>query len=834
MSTRILYDAVVGPGANEYYGTLVVSNIHYDGGGVVNIKEFLGVEFLSPATVAATDINASTSPWAQVNPEASNEQIDPTTYSVTAKLIVESGVSWAGATINIGINGDLTKGPDRYVTSFVFAADAMPDTSGTANIDCAASSDKALDSLQQAVTFTMGGRVVSVTVPLGETTPSKVPPGTYAVTAADLATADETTAATAQASPSSVTVVAGETVDVGVTYGAVARYSAIDVTIGRISPLEKEQFLVRVVEQGSGKKLAEFSSPNNHTTSLRRLPPSGTVDVSVVGTTLNNVQYSFDNKTEELSPSLIRVSFLEGELKTSPIDITGFATLPIVVTADVTLDATISVRLTSDTLVYTQDIKAESSTTDFAAPVGPGIYTVQAAGILDKGTVYVVNTAANLTVTQDGRTALRLTLQRGANLHVRGFPGFLSFGGCSDLTAGNEADFVAARASSIFKHAGTDGAGDSGTFLTDDQATRQTIALARSVEAQLADGSTVLPVMVSYTCNMSGGNPADHLQNVDGLARSFANLILSLNLANATIDDQHPVPAGCVINPGFIGACQQDGLSAGYRMKVREPLTTALDYWGVSAEIPGSVTEDLRGYVLAVNWLIRTVAPAVTFGWPVNLWGVGASTWVYQDDDVADAAQQTGDYAKTLGVFDGDNMPDFLVVDRYEADDFTVRAYGNGYCYGPREWGRFFDFCAALSARLRFPIMPWQIPSSWTPLTTDTVNDDFDSQHWGTGGSYIMGDAGINSDYRNINPKILALRFSSSLEMGGTAENIFTRAEPFDLTDPAYAHFPLRGIFAVLLGGGATTGIVASVGNPQPWVRDKLYTYMENPISLNE
>ena len=43
--------------------------------------------------------------------------------------------------------------------------------------------------------------------------------------------------------------------------------------------------------------------------------------------------------------------------------------------------------------------------------------------------------------------------------------------------------------------------------------------------------------------------------------------------------------------------------------------------------------------------------------------------------------------------------PHFLAIDRYEADDFTQRAYVNGYCYGPREWERYFDFCKAVEPR---------------------------------------------------------------------------------------------------------------------------------------
>ncbi len=37
---------------------------------------------------------------------------------------------------------------------------------------------------------------------------------------------------------------------------------------------------------------------------------------------------------------------------------------------------------------------------------------------------------------------------------------------------------------------------------------------------------------------------------------------------------------------------------------------------------------------------------------------------------------------------EGPNAPDFIAVDRYEADDFTIRSYANGYCYWTHEWQR--------------------------------------------------------------------------------------------------------------------------------------------------
>jgi hypothetical protein len=42
-------------------------------------------------------------------------------------------------------------------------------------------------------------------------------------------------------------------------------------------------------------------------------------------------------------------------------------------------------------------------------------------------------------------------------------------------------------------------------------------------------------LLLPYACNPSLGDPDRQLQN-DGLTRSFANLVLSLNLANKAID----------------------------------------------------------------------------------------------------------------------------------------------------------------------------------------------------------------------------------------------------------------------------------------------------------
>lgn len=276
----------------------------------------------------------------------------------------------------------------------------------------------------------------------------------------------------------------------------------------------------------------------------------------------------------------------------------------------------------------------------------------------------------------------------------------------------------------------------------------------------------------------------------------------------------------------------------------------------------------MKGYVKAVNWLARIIAPDVVIGWQVNLWGISGAQWIYKDFDYAGvyapednqhkkmritpqrAGEITAKYALSVGVFDdissGDldtatgllKGADFMAVDRYEADDFTVRSYGNGYCYSPYEWGRFFDFCASLSRHLRKPVMPWQIPASHLATTADQVGtnagkpgEGIDEQHWGSGGSYLMGHPEIGTSVNAINTQLLDIKFIPAFvdTLGRNVRELFSR-HPWNLSQPGYLDFPARGIFHVQLGGGATTGVVSAVGDPGNWVRTRLHTYRNHPV----
>lgn len=828
-AAKIDFDVEVDPDSTQWYGTLRIKNLRQNGHDKVTIQRFLGVVFKSPKVTAAIQVNPENlHEWGRYKgQDMFTESIEAGEIYVMAKLnfagpytleAVE-GFSW-------GINGDLTGDPERWKKSFEVYADCLP--SGTIGVECAAAPESHLTGVQQVLRLQTESSAIVLRVPPGKTTLCKVPAIKYRVVPDELVNPLETVVAEANAWPNQLVVPEDETVSTTVTYGQVVHYLAVDVKVNRIQAVSTEEFYIKVTD-ATGKTLGDTFSTSGHTAKLRRLPWSAKVDVSI-GVVVNNVRYIATKKEVVPQDDFVDVSIAEADIQEEQVP-GPTVHLNVEVKGGSGLDRAMAVHLLKTTAhaentVYKGSVRTKPGSTSFPL-VAPGTYTVQVVGFVNKWVVYAVFTDPTLEVKPDGTSKLSLRLRAGANLKVRGFPGFLSFGGITDLVDRTGQDFINARAASLFKYAGIDGGGDPDKHLPDDPATTITIEVAQNVQKNL--GEPVLPIMISYTCNLSGGNTINQLQDESAHEHSLSNLILSLQLTK-----QHgkpPVPAGYVINPDFLGECQANDLCAGHVMPVKEPLKKALKYRGLSDDIPETIDDSLGGYVLAVNWLVRTVAPEVTFGWQVNLWGGGeGSAWMYGEQSPAVPAKQTADYVNRLNVFNAHYQPDFLAVDRYEADDFTERGYGKEYCYGPYEWRRFFDFCAALSLDLKVPVVPWQIPASRIPLVTDDV-DDLEKEHWGTGGSYILGDADVGSEIANINRKILDIEFSP-LPSVTTVRDLFKRGEPFDLTQPAYMDLPLRGIPGVLLGGGQTTGIVDTIGMTGPWTQKKLKEYRPHALSL--
>ncbi|KAG8158106.1 hypothetical protein KVR01_011867 [Diaporthe batatas] len=823
---KIVSETIVEGNPGEWYGTLVTSGIKYDNGSRLTVQSKLYAKFLAPHNTGVQPL-VSLTPWQQVTCTLASEPMDDGTVAVTAELQIAGPYTFTPSdTLKWGINGDLRGDASKYTSSFELYADELP--SGTVEVNVPDAPDGALSNSTQTVILTKGGVSLALSAEPGRKTSFPVATGKYKVEVDELVNDNETVAAAAAVSPTEITVEEDSNVTLTVSYGAIKKFSGLDIKVGQLSsPLDRERIHVEV--RSGSDKVNEFDSPNNRTTSLRRLPASGTATINAA-LTFNNTKYTSEQSVT-LSNALIGVDIGSDKFSSADIDTSSFVDLPIDRSGE-----SVTLRLVSKdrpAFIYSKEVSLNSGTITLGIPVAQGKYAVKATGYIKDGTVYAAQVADEIVISSDGSSKIHLQIVQGPNLLVRGFPDYLSFGALSDLVDLEGKDLTAAKVSSVFKYAGDNGAGDAGGYLDDDPATTKTVKLAALVSENLG-GQPVLPVMISYTVNLSGGDSETHLLDESGLEHSFGNLILSMQLAKKASENK--VTAGYIVNPDFLGANEQDKRSPDFSMPVVAPLTKALAHRNVDAAVPSTITNTLAGYVQAVNWLIRTAAPEVTFGWQVNLWGVGSSAWIYDktDADVATPnAKTTAAYVRSLGAYDGPYAPDFLAIDRFEADDFTERAYTVAYCYGPREWARFYGFAAAVAMELKVPVMPWQIPASRVPRAADdaVTPGSLERDQWGTGGTYLFGDAGVGSEVGNMHPVVRGIR-PAAIVGQDSVEALFRGAGPFDLGAPAWGDFPLRGIFAVLLGGGSTTGVVGSIGTTGAWTQGRIREYMASPVPL--
>lgn len=123
MSSTILFDAKVKSNSTRYYGVLEISNIHYEDKTPVKIEKSLNIALISPAPINSRSFNITSDPPTNFTTTGSNTQPDPPRYNVSGKLSVAKPYTIERLTIDISIEGDLTKEPKRYTESIVITVD---------------------------------------------------------------------------------------------------------------------------------------------------------------------------------------------------------------------------------------------------------------------------------------------------------------------------------------------------------------------------------------------------------------------------------------------------------------------------------------------------------------------------------------------------------------------------------------------------------------------------------------------------------------------------------------------------------------------------------------
>lgn len=856
---------------DTWYPTVDISSFKSTSGASIDIQEKMILTFSAPGKITAGDITVSTNPWCELKTNIESSEISSGVFDIKLTITAADGSALGNAISNIhmGVNASSDTAPkwESFSSSFTAAADEEADVAGELSVNCAAFPAGLENSVMEVIL--VRGEKSETIHPEAGVTNFAIAAGVYAVSAAELRTAEGTIRATVQLSASEITITKGQRTRLDITFAQAERSTTLDVMVdlSATHALHNEELNLAYLENGVVKQ--RYAMHAGQKLRLERLPTTGSYSVCINDVRLNNKYYTFDAANGALDNRYHSIAFTDAQLHQNDETHSASAQLTINIDAEKAVAATFDLRLVDDSEIPCQylfaDLAMKAGSLTPAITLAPGRYQVESATTIHNGIVYYIDVAPQtLIVKQNSAQTLAVTITEGANLRVKGFPDFLSFGGCANMSPSNVDDLAEARVSSLFKYSGDDGMGDASAYLDPaKEPTTKIIQMARDVAAKTGD--SVLPVMVSYTCNLSLGDVENIIDDPERHQFSFANFIQALQMAQAMKDDEHPVPAGFIVNPDYLGECQKYGFSPDYAIPVRQPLAKALAHHGVDIAVPAAITDTLKGYIKGVNWLVRVIAPDVVLGWQVNLWSVGGSQWVYNDftyDDVFDAAdgtkkkmtidptlagKLTAEYALLVGVFDdieytGANGvaavakgADFMAADRYEADDFTSRAYKNGYCYSPFEWDRTFDFCAALSRYLRQPVLPWQVPASRLATVSEPVGA-LEEKFWGTGGSYLMGHAEIGNSLEAINADLLDIEFLDvhASMMGKNPRELFQRHE-WDFTEPKYVDFPSRGIFHVQVGGGATTGVVSAVNNnSSSWMRAKLAAYRNNPVKFED
>ena len=496
---------------------------------------------------------------------------------------------------------------------------------------------------------------------------------------------------------------------------------------------------------------------------------------------------------------------------------------------------------------YTLMLESTPHLQTLAMPMAPGQYSVEAPEVYLSGTPWRCEPDAPLRLLQSVNH-ITLEFVQGVPLQVKGWPNYLAHGGVTVNAADTVSLYRDVPFSALFKYDGFDGGGDpvpaaevdkngDGFLDYDSLPIHKTVPLVREIEKEA--GRCVMPVMVVYTANASGGSALADLQDAQRLRNHFGNFITQCLAAQSWKDDEHPVPATFVLNPDFLGAMQQEpyGYAAvrqANSMQVNVQLAAAINALpalpGFSAPVLPTFSNDLYGYVQAINYLVRQFAPDVAFGWQTNVWATGTADWVLRPNaDPAAQGTAIANFINELGVYSGEYAPDFIAFDKFERDCFSPDALAH-YAWNATCWFNYLGMVKHAAKALRKPAMLWQIPGGHMP-TVDEGNSKIAAAHYASGGSFFMGDARIGCDLDTIASDLLNTTVNSATYGAATVGDFLRQDKGYDWGQMQALNLPDYHVFSVLWGGGSTVSIttIHSNGEDGGWLADKMVEYYTAP-----
>lgn len=447
---------------------------------------------------------------------------------------------------------------------------------------------------------------------------------------------------------------------------------------------------------------------------------------------------------------------------------------------------------------------------------------------------------------------------------VPGWPKYLAMGTVTQPAQSMDAGLQATPLDAIFKYSGNDGAGDRGlSYLTNpslQNATIGTILQARRLEHYYdsvynTTGLTVMPVMIHYTANGSGGGTvgaAPDILDTTNLRIHYINLIKETQIMLSYKDSTHPYPGTLIIDPDLLGALQQDNSSqntfppynynnpSNYNanlLKSKVYVNTKLAEAFIACGLPTTglpiFADSLTGYFQSINYLVHHVGQnSVLVSWQENLWATGSANWIHTSATGVSVGTQVVNFLKdSLKVFTGTYKPDFFTIDRYERDCFSPGTSGS-YAYNATKWQKTLEYAGHIAKGVNLPLMLWQFPGGHL-VHKDSAIINYDlANHASACGTWFLGEPSIGTNLSNIKSAELNINIPPG-NYGGAST-----VQALLLQDGGYnwGQSQLQkiaqdyNVFAILWGGGSTTGVsnIGTNGYDDGWLANKLRDYHLN------
>lgn len=565
------------------------------------------------------------------------------------------------------------------------------------------------------------------------------------------------------------------------------------------------------------------------------------------------------NYTEE-SPHSFTAN-TEGTIPEITLSLAAITNTPATVTVDLRwlpLGATVDVRLERQDTNGNDFFAANVGSNGTVFEANPGNYRLVLTNIktTDTNKYYIKTLKKFYTFESDTEYTIGgITLEPVPEHVAPRWPTYLSMGTVSGGGVSQDPALTIAPIDCFFVYAGDGGNGDRGIILDMPlRATNNTLAQARRIEA--VHKKNIIPVMVIYTAEYSGGNNENKDFEDDNLYKHYINLIRQVLAIQSNHDVDHPHAGSIVLNPDCLGVLQQGNLinippasggTLGLTIRVKEQLARAIEFIvekdGITTvEVPTSLTNDLKGWIQSHNFIMRQFGPNVTFGWQQNIWSTGDSLWVHSlTESQIDTQISTPlvNFMDSLEVYEGPWKPDFLVFDRYERDSFSDISRFNGYAYNNLDWQAYFTHIKQVSKKMGdIPIMLWQIPGGHMPVIGEDTGPYSLTDHSCSAAPYILGDPRIGTDLTKINPTVLNLNLPDPNKYGrqspSTVKELLEVGEGYDWSTNHLQDLIDMNVFAILWGGGTTTsvGSIETNGDDNGWLAEKVRNYYLSPKYL--